>query len=83
MSRIFTVDFFNLPEVVTLDFIIIIIIFLIIEWISREKFHPLYYKVNNKKIWLRIIQLSFISILIWSILLWGAFDNKEFIYFQF
>lgn len=64
------------------DIFMIITSMLIIEWYKREKDHPLSFNEsssNSKK----IINTIFISIIIWSIILWGAFDNKEFIYFDF
>jgi len=83
LSEIFSPSLFTIPQILPIDLLIIIIIFLSIEWFNREKQHALNFSINENKKWLTILQVVAISILIWSIFLWGAFDNKEFIYFQF
>ena len=83
LSEIFSTSLFSFPQVLPVDLLIIIVIFLIIEWFNREKEHPLNFSINENNIWLNIKRICIYSILIWAIILWGAFDDKEFIYFQF
>lgn len=83
LSSIFSRSFFSIPQIFPLDLILIILVFLLIEWLNREKQHALSFSTINNKKWFSILRVCGISILIWSIILWGAFDNKEFIYFQF
>ncbi len=83
LSEIFSPSLFTFPQILPIDLLIIIVIFLMIEWFNREKQFALNFSINENKKWLTIIRVCGISILVWSIFLWGAFDNKEFIYFQF
>ena len=81
LSDMFSSSLFTYPGIFPVDLIIIIIIFIIVEWISREKLHP--FQIEKRKKTLIILKPVFISIVIWAIILWGAFKNKEFIYFHF
>jgi D-alanyl-lipoteichoic acid acyltransferase DltB (MBOAT superfamily) len=83
LSVIFSLSLFSIPSILPIDFIVIVIVFMIIEWFSREKQHPFDFSINTNKIWTPILRICSVCILIWSIILWGAFENKEFIYFQF
>lgn len=80
LSEIFSISLFEYPMIFPKDLIIIIAIFLLIEWFGRELHHPL--QLLKKETPLLIKGIA-ISILIWVIILWGAYDNQEFIYFQF
>lgn len=81
LRNIFSFSLFTKPTIGSVDFIVILLVFVAIEWIAREKLHPLELIKINKTT--RILQPVILSVIIWSIILWGAFDNKEFIYFQF
>ena len=83
ISEIFSSSLFSTPQILPLDLIIIVMIFVIIEWISRERQHALNFVIVEDKRWINLIRKSGIAIIVWAIILWGAFDNKEFIYFQF
>ena len=83
LSGIFTISLFTIPTILPLDFILMIMIFLLIEWFNREKQHALYHSDIGGNKWIPLLRISGYSVLIWSIILWGIFDNKEFIYFQF
>jgi alginate O-acetyltransferase complex protein AlgI len=85
IGGIFSTSLFSTPAIFPVDFLVILFMFIVIEWLSREKMHPFELSVSNMQgskvsAYLRPIA---VSTLIWSIILWGAFDNKEFIYFQF
>ena len=81
LRNMFSLSLFTNPNILPVDLIVIVILFVLVEWISREKLHP--FQFESKKKMLVFLKPVFISIVIWSIILWGAFDNKEFIYFQF
>lgn len=83
ISNIFSANFFNNPKIVRLDFVIIVLIFLIIEWVNRAKLHTLQFSPNPKNNLVGILQIFFVCLIVWATILWGQSDNKEFIYFQF
>jgi len=83
LSKIFSSSLFTTSLILPLDFMIIILIFLLIEWFNREREHPLSFSMVSDKKWIPFLRVAGVCILIWSIILWGVFDNKEFIYFQF
>ena len=84
--RLFSASFFSLPifrnEASVVTMVVFCLATLSIEWSNRDKEHPLYYlptKVDYK-IYLR---LSLVYIIVWTVLIWGAFGNKTFIYTKF
>ena len=81
LAHMFSLSLIDYPSVFPVDFIILILLFIIFEWISREKLHPLEFKTKKKGS--SIYRPIIVSLIIWIIILWGAFGNKEFIYFQF
>ena len=82
IKRIITTPFFsnlNLNDSI-FSYLIILSIFLIIEWIGRTKNHPLEWTNNRIPSYLRwVIYYS----LIFAIITFGAFKQSQFIYFQF
>ncbi len=72
---------FTVPYRFNIDFILIVIVFVMIEWLQRTKQHALQFEPGSSLKYYSIIALN--SIVIWAILLWGVFGNKSFIYFQF
>jgi D-alanyl-lipoteichoic acid acyltransferase DltB (MBOAT superfamily) len=81
LSNMFSSSLFTYPTIFPVDLIVIILLFIMTEWISREKLHPFQFD-SNKKLNI-VLRPVLISIVIWAIILWGAFKNKEFIYFHF
>jgi alginate O-acetyltransferase complex protein AlgI len=76
---------FTMPSIFPVDFLVILFLFIVVEWFSRERLHP--FQVSTDSVtgkrasaYLRPVA---VSVILWAIILWGAFDNKEFIYFQF
>jgi D-alanyl-lipoteichoic acid acyltransferase DltB (MBOAT superfamily) len=82
-SGIFSLSLFSTPEVFPVDLMSIIAVFAIVEWVSRHKHHPFEYLHVQPSHWIVNLRVAAMSVTVWAIILWGAFDNKEFIYFQF
>ncbi|CAM4117339.1 MBOAT family O-acyltransferase [Zobellia nedashkovskayae] len=83
LSIIFSETLFTRPTIFPIDFLAILTVFIIVEWFSRMKKHP--FQINDEFWHARYSPLRLISFSasIWAIILWGAFGNKQFIYFQF
>ncbi|NOZ60413.1 MAG: MBOAT family protein [Calditrichaeota bacterium] len=74
---IFSASFFSIPEVTRLKHLIIVFVFVGIEWIQREKEHQL--KIENLPIVIRWL----IYLILWLLIILFFTKGKEFIYFQF
>lgn len=81
LKGILSTSIISKPEVASFDFMIMLICFIMVEWFSRNKAHP--FQFETTKVPVLVFKRVFLSVVIWSIILWGAYDNKEFIYFQF
>lgn len=79
ISGIFSKSFFKAPEIFPKSFITIIIVFILIEWIQREKQHALQFDTLK---WPRPVRWGFYLLLILIIFLYGGVQ-QQFIYFQF
>ncbi len=79
ISIIFSKSLFTFPEIFPTSLIVIIIIFLLIEWVQREKQHALQIEILKLP---RLAVWGFYLLLIIVIFLYGA-KQQEFIYFQF
>jgi D-alanyl-lipoteichoic acid acyltransferase DltB (MBOAT superfamily) len=79
IKNIFTFDIFKLPQVFPVKILLLVLFFIIIEWIGRENKYALEKLLLSKN---RVIRLSFYYLLILLII---SFSGKEqnFIYFQF
>jgi len=78
--RIFSTSFFTMPVIRSKTTILLIIIFIIIEWIQREKEHGLEMKTPSINL---LFRWSFYLLIIFLILIFGVFEKTEFIYFAF
>lgn len=84
--HIFSLSLFSAPVLTnllsTITILVLAIFTLFTEWMQRDKDHALQFvpATSTVKYYLRV---SFICFLVWAIVLWGAFGNKTFIYFQF
>lgn len=78
ISTIFSSSFFSIPVFSPKILLLLIVFFLIIEWIGREGNYALENLFNNKT-----IKFFFYYTLIFIILFFISDDQKEFIYFQF
>ncbi len=56
LSEIFSPSLFTFPQILPIDLLIIIVIFLMIEWFNREKQFALNFSINENKKWLTIIK---------------------------
>ena len=81
LNIIFSKTLFMPSSIVDFDMFLLIGFFLLIEWLQRSKEHALQFLNQSKGN--RVFRYIIISIIIWTIIIWGEFQNKEFIYFQF
>lgn len=85
LDEIFSKSLFSPPSFPGISsaytMLVITAVFFTIEWLQRSKQHALqfHHMVSYKKY--AVIMLN--CVVIWAIILWGAFGNKSFIYFQF
>ena len=79
LKQIFSKSFFQTPEVYSLELVFFIFVFVLIEWIQREKQHAL--QLDNFKI--PGILKSAIYLTVFFIIVWFGGAKQEFIYFQF
>jgi alginate O-acetyltransferase complex protein AlgI len=85
-KHLFSFSIFSWPAFIskagTVTIIVFCLITLLIEWLQRNKEHALQFvpATSKYKIYLRA---GFIWIIVWAIVLWGAFGNKTFIYVKF
>jgi D-alanyl-lipoteichoic acid acyltransferase DltB (MBOAT superfamily) len=85
VTAMFSKTLFTIPELLnkksTITLIVLILFLVVTEWFQREKQHALQF--NNVTKSNRYFIYLFTSVIIWSIILWGEFGVKSFIYFQF
>jgi alginate O-acetyltransferase complex protein AlgI len=85
-KHLFSLSLFSAPVLEnllsTITILVLAIFALGVEWMQRDKEHALQFSPapSAGKFYLRA---GFICFLVWAIILWGAFGNKTFIYFQF
>ncbi|GAA4276509.1 MBOAT family O-acyltransferase [Aquimarina mytili] len=82
LEGIFSESLFTIPTIITAILLLkigIIIIFVIIEWLQRNKEHALEFSVSSKH---RIWRWCLFFMVIYAIIVFGA-KPQEFIYFQF
>ncbi|MBN1797228.1 MAG: MBOAT family protein [Spirochaetales bacterium] len=79
LAKMFSVSLFSKPNILPIDVIVLITIFIIIEWIQRKKPHALDfdYMIKNKVI------RYFIYYIIIGIIIYFGGNQEQFIYFQF
>lgn len=72
----------NQPEVFPFGLLLLITVFLLIEWFHRHREYGLEFKITDD--WkIKILDKILVSFVFWSILIWHANKEVEFIYFQF
>jgi len=76
---IFSMSLFSLPEVYSFDILLFIPLFLLAEWLQREKQHALQF---DKIILPKVFRWGIYYVIIMVILFYSG-DQKQFIYFQF
>jgi alginate O-acetyltransferase complex protein AlgI len=84
LSGIFSISLFAVPEFAGKTFalttFILIIIFMIIEWFGREKEFAIEFMGKG---WKKKYRYAFYYLIIIAIMIFGNFEDNEFIYFQF
>ena len=80
LTEIFSSSLYKLPEVIPKPVLLLIFVFVIIEWIGREgQFAIEFIKKFNPS----LIRWAIYFVIIIAILLFGNFSENQFIYFQF
>ncbi len=79
LSEIFSASLFRKPEFFPVQVIFFIIVFVMIEWLQRDKEHALEFEHTKMP---RYVRFAFYYLLIAVIFLFGG-QQQEFIYFQF
>lgn len=82
LNGIFDLSLFTMPEVLPKTIIILLIAFLSVEWIQREKEHALEIHGNHGVMDNRFVRWILYFVIIISIFKFGG-SPQEFIYFQF
>jgi len=82
ISGILSKSLFELPTVLPKGLLILILVFLYIEWVNRQKLHGLELKQKLSQV-RTAIDFALVSFVIWAIVIWGSSKEVEFIYFQF
>ena len=87
VGEIFSNSLFSFPSFQGIqaaqNIILLILVFIIIEWLNRNKEHALNFSPEASGWTVFMGKSLMVSSIIWAIILWGNFENKEFIYFQF
>jgi len=88
LKKIFSKTLFSIPKlnidtqvISSKTFIIIIILFIFMEWLQREKQHGLEFSPQTKS--KKILRWILYFIIVLSIFIFGNFSKTEFIYFAF
>jgi D-alanyl-lipoteichoic acid acyltransferase DltB (MBOAT superfamily) len=79
IKGIFTDSIFKKPEIFPVDLIALILLFLVIEWLHREKQHGL--QLTEIKL-PKLVRWSFYYLLL-ILMIWFGGAKQDFIYFQF
>jgi alginate O-acetyltransferase complex protein AlgI len=79
ISEIFSISVFNKPEVVGKTIILLVLIFLLIEWVGRENQYGI---ATLTAKWNKLFRWGFYYLIIFSIYYFGG-EEQQFIYFQF
>ncbi len=79
ISKLYSKSLFSLPEIRPKNLFILLIFFIIIEWLGREEEHTLYiFKKINKRVYRWLLYLLLVMLII---IFQG--QQQDFIYFQF
>jgi alginate O-acetyltransferase complex protein AlgI len=83
-ANLFSLSVFSKPAthiVFNVEILYFIFFMFLLEWLQRDKEHALQFSQGSIYKSCSIVLLN--CFIIWAIILWGAYGNKEFIYFQF
>jgi alginate O-acetyltransferase complex protein AlgI len=80
LGNIFSMSLFEMPSIRPTNIILLLLGFVVVEWISREKHHPLQFQ---NKVW-RPLRFIIYLVICFSVLFNHRYHQEsEFIYFQF
>jgi D-alanyl-lipoteichoic acid acyltransferase DltB (MBOAT superfamily) len=79
INGIFSFSLLSLPEVFPKKTLLFILLFVFIEWLQREKQHPMQF---NEVICPKVVRWGVCYGLLWAIIYFGG-NQQEFMYFQF
>ncbi len=79
LSIVFSSSLFVFPQIQSILFLLVLTIFILIEWVQREKNHALELSQFSLP---KLVNWSFYSAIIFVILIYGG-KQHDFIYFQF
>ncbi len=79
ISGIFSAGFFSMPEVFPMKVIYLLLLFILAEWLQRNKQHALQFVEMKHPV---IFRWGLYYGVVLMVLLYGG-DQQEFIYFQF
>lgn len=82
LAGIFHATLFQRPEILPLGLFCLIIGFVIMEWLHRNQEHGLQKFEHSHRVY-KYMDLLLIFVIVWSIIIWNAQKEVEFIYFQF
>ncbi|MBR9913990.1 MAG: MBOAT family protein [Algicola sp.] len=82
LLEICSYSIWSIPEVLPLGLLVLIAVFMMIEWFHRHRAYGLEYAQTNHW-WLKFSDKLLLSFVFWSIVVWNANQEVEFIYFQF
>jgi alginate O-acetyltransferase complex protein AlgI len=80
LSKIFSNTIFSIPQILPIATIVLILFFVLVEWLGRTGKYAMQTILDNKPIWFRYLFYYFIVLLI---MCFGNFNDNQFIYFQF
>ena len=80
INNIFSPTLFESSEIFPLGLLLLILFFLSIEWMNRNKQYGLE-KFNKQKF--KFLDVLLLYTVFWSIIIWNSSKEVEFIYFQF
>lgn len=80
INNIFSPTLFESSEIFPLGLLLLILFFLYIEWMNRNKQYGLE-KFNKQKF--KFLDVLLLYTVFWSIVIWNSSKEVEFIYFQF
>jgi D-alanyl-lipoteichoic acid acyltransferase DltB (MBOAT superfamily) len=79
LSGIFSSSFFTVPEILPVNTIVLIIVFVIIEWLGREHQYAISHLLRNRG---KVYQYAFYYSIVIAIFYYMG-EARQFIYFQF
>jgi hypothetical protein len=84
IATILSPSFLTFPQIFSKTLFLLIVIFMIIEWLGRDGEYAMSFISKNRFFYYKFFRWSFYTVLILIIYFFGNFSEEiEFIYFQF